>query len=1083
MSKRRYCALCDKEDSLAKSNYVLVSSIDVEKKLKESYESLNDKPLRQPLLYRNVHRSCYTKYYHRSWKSSNSVERTLLKNINTRMPLSNLTNHLPSRSTLSRTSNSSSIKQSHSTEADKQQLSSSPVQQVALRSSSQLFQTALLDQQIQTSLSSSETNVTTQLFTVDNDFDLFSNYFEEQNVNSILLRGKETRKEIPPLNVSELTSYSDKESSMEMGQRIPMSSLMDKEDSNDCGTTATNVYDRAQAPFSSSEKTRKNIEERKTIVGSRRKLDYGQDEILLSPSTPIDTMNSEKMLFTRLSSYHIFKRSSISTGNSARSQRKSASLESCATTCRRSQRRIHQPALIDNSDSYPMDDQQKSSLYSNAFDELCGWLEDRIQTDVLIPLTTMQNKYHHLLQQRNEQLTEAIVRTSAIRGRLESKYGDRLFFTQLSKRQGTHVCVNDIATLSRLSLIKSSEDNYIHNQHHRVEQQEQQVKNAQFNFYRHTRSSQLLNVINRFGHSASYKTIVRLNQRVAEAVGKSSSSSQLPPSAQRQQNFIVVVVDNFDQNKESLHGENSIHIANRIMVQTSENNELLSDVGDCINQLCTDVLMLNTNNTIISIPTAPPSTATFRYSQSYQPYVDQSYTSVLLAYGITKLAYDNKNNLNKLIDLSEQYCLPLLSGYCARYLQHTKRPIHSVSFCTPINNDPSSLETAEMCLTSTKLSLLDSKFQKEVVLVADEKIYRMCIKAKRQNPLEFQNIMIYAGDFHVMKNYMVVVWDVLNGSGVDDVLGAIFKGATLRSILTVHHFNKSLRCCKLLYTALSMLFMESFFNTSSSGVSITDALRTTLEQAPSEYVVDKTHKQWFKQLLNDIEQQQLSTVVADWAQEKIKQNTTFQFWYFVLKKLLEPLMTFYMSVRIGNFEGGISGRFNSHLIEIWVQSYAFRSLLSSITHEIAGLETTTNTIDSHVECSPNRLFNDNNDLSTIIDKLKGEKIFSTDNERCRKLLSGKIIHDDIINHICSSFDRGSAAMKTFIQERCIDRTIEPDARLPAMVRLKLVDTDTYLPHNTQQSLKKKKNNNNKMSKFLKMADEQIKKSIILNEFR
>jgi hypothetical protein len=77
-----------------------------------------------------------------------------------------------------------------------------------------------------------------------------------------------------------------------------------------------------------------------------------------------------------------------------------------------------------------------------------------------------------------------------------------------------------------------------------------------------------------------------------------------------------------------------------------------------------------------------------------------------------------------------------------------------------------------------------------------------------------------------MKNTMIVIWQILDGSGIDDVFNITYKGATLRSILNVYHFNKSLRCCKLLYTALYMLLIQSYW-TSTSSLSINNDVTST----------------------------------------------------------------------------------------------------------------------------------------------------------------------------------------------------------------------------------------------------------------
>ncbi len=53
---------------------------------------------------------------------------------------------------------------------------------------------------------------------------------------------------------------------------------------------------------------------------------------------------------------------------------------------------------------------------------------------------------------------------------------------------------------------------------------------------------------------------------------------------------------------------------------------------------------------------------------------------------------------------------------------------------------------------------------------------------KRQKPDLFLDIFVYAGDFHLMKNMMIVIWSILKGSGIEDIFETRYKGATLRSI-------------------------------------------------------------------------------------------------------------------------------------------------------------------------------------------------------------------------------------------------------------------------------------------------------------
>ncbi len=41
----------------------------------------------------------------------------------------------------------------------------------------------------------------------------------------------------------------------------------------------------------------------------------------------------------------------------------------------------------------------------------------------------------------------------------------------------------------------------------------------------------------------------------------------------------------------------------------------------------------------------------------------------------------------------------------------------------------------------------------------------------------------------MMKCEMIVIWDLLEGSGIDTLIGHLYKGATHRAVLAVAHFN------------------------------------------------------------------------------------------------------------------------------------------------------------------------------------------------------------------------------------------------------------------------------------------------------
>lgn len=121
----------------------------------------------------------------------------------------------------------------------------------------------------------------------------------------------------------------------------------------------------------------------------------------------------------------------------------------------------------------------------------------------------------------------------------------------------------------------------------------------------------------------------------------------------------------------------------------------------------------------------------------------------------------------------------------------------------------------------------------------------------------------------------------------------------------------------------------------------------------------------------------------------------------------------------------------------WVNSFAFRALASTVLHELCEIETDGNSIDSHIECGPQRQAIDQDDLTIIMRNLRSEDLFNMKNSHCRKVRSGMIFHADIVNSVCTLVQRGTEALEKYIAERLSDgtRKIEIDAPLKAMPRL------------------------------------------------
>ncbi|CAF0992644.1 unnamed protein product, partial [Didymodactylos carnosus] len=369
--RRQFCLLCMKQDKIAKSNYYTVSSIAVERKLTQTYESLHHKKLSHALLNEQVHKTCYDKYRSRYHNSQISVRASsLFSNPNTRIPLPNSMNNTSPTPLLTETSNGSLL---------------------------------TIDGKRQIRTLSSITWVPAE--TVDQRLKLTD--------------------EIDTYNLTSLTNPKDSPLFMRYCDR------------------------------------KASLKRRST---AKRKLDYEQDNLLVL-STPTRTTNSlysNDMLATRQS--RLQERTTSSPSIKSKFRKNLYKQRVCSADRRRCSHHNNSQISIDRSTfTYLSNDIQKSSLYPDGFEEMCGWLEDTLRTGALISLTKIQEIFQHLSQHRNEPLSQSTLRTTSIRERLNQRYGDKLHFTKLSKRGGMYVCLNDLSYHALLALKNSSSDSITHN--------------------------------------------------------------------------------------------------------------------------------------------------------------------------------------------------------------------------------------------------------------------------------------------------------------------------------------------------------------------------------------------------------------------------------------------------------------------------------------------------------------------------------------------------------------------------------------------------------------------------------------------
>ncbi|CAF1557992.1 unnamed protein product, partial [Didymodactylos carnosus] len=230
------------------------------------------------------------------------------------------------------------------------------------------------------------------------------------------------------------------------------------------------------------------------------------------------------------------------------------------------------------------------------------------------------------------------------------------------------------------------------------------------------------------------------------------------------------------------------------------------------------------------------------------------------------------------------------------YLRHEEKPIHTIMCCSPINEIPTSDEAAFAILKTSQTQLVDSGFQKNAILVMDEVMFQNVVKIKDKH--RFDNIYLMAGDFHALKNYMAMIWTILDGSGVHQLIGCIFQGATLRSVFNVTNFNKSLRTIKLLYTSFGICLMREYLSSNYLHISI----RELLNKTPTTFHTDEYKQKWFHQVLSTTSQINFEKQFNEFCTRQSNKMVCFRFWYWIFRFLLEACVQLLVAVRSQNFD-------------------------------------------------------------------------------------------------------------------------------------------------------------------------------------
>ena len=106
------------------------------------------------------------------------------------------------------------------------------------------------------------------------------------------------------------------------------------------------------------------------------------------------------------------------------------------------------------------------------------------------------------------------------------------------------------------------------------------------------------------------------------------------------------------------------------------------------------------------------------------------------------------------------------------------------------DTDEAMLQVAELLIEA----FTSNDHQKHVILVGDGKTYQHLMNIKCQYGDTLEQLLIFPGDWHILKNYQIVLMKVYSTAGLKDLAAKSgYRGQTLKSLETSGSFKRTHR--------------------------------------------------------------------------------------------------------------------------------------------------------------------------------------------------------------------------------------------------------------------------------------------------
>lgn len=399
-----------------------------------------------------------------------------------------------------------------------------------------------------------------------------------------------------------------------------------------------------------------------------------------------------------------------------------------------------------------------------------------------------------------------------------------------------------------------------------------------------TGSSELIGIMNGLGHTVSHSKLLVYDTALAK---RQQLCNDGIPEGLVKNVPTTLAWDNNDFGEETVTGGGTTHNTNGIAIQRR------TDDKEKTENVVQEITLKRSHERTID----PPESDIHPYhiGKKEGPNHLKGLSEVEMNSNVEAKSFksDLAYILSKMSESDET--LPGWTGFHTMLDKSDPPALSEISYLPIIDASPTQMATVKAVLQKS-IEIADKLNLHRITLVFDQAIYYKAQQIRWKDPVLMDRLVIRMGQFHTVKAYLATLGKRYKDAGLQDILvesGIVAEGS-VQGVLSGNHYNRSMRCHKLLYEAMQRMCWKIFLEQLPQEKA--DFIQEIASELNASFPGNK-----YDELVNSATFEAVKEEYNSFISEKSQESPTFKFWISYIE-MVDVLLQFVRATREANWE-------------------------------------------------------------------------------------------------------------------------------------------------------------------------------------